>query len=162
MTAAGGDSAGGTGTSEEQSSDPPRPPAASPVVTKTVRLLVPFVVTFGLFTMFHGTASVGGGFQGGVVVAAGGIAIAFTFGIHQTRAWLGGPGITAVAASGVFVFATLALGAIAVGGSFLDLSAYPVTKAVVYGVELVELGIGATVAATVLVLFLQLGRGAER
>jgi len=162
MTSAGGDSNGSPGSPGGQSADRPRPPATSPVVTKTVRLLVPFVVTFGLFTMFHGTASVGGGFQGGVVVAAGGIAIAFTFGIDQTREWLGGPGITAVAASGVLVFALVALGALAFGGTFLDLSAYPVTKAVVYGVELVELGIGATVAATVLVLFLQLGRGAER
>jgi multicomponent Na+:H+ antiporter subunit B len=131
-------------------------------VTRTVRLLTPFVVTFGLFTMFHGTSSVGGGFQGGVVVAAGIIAIAFSFGIDQTSDWLDASAVTGFATSGVVVFAGVAVGALAFGGPYLDLSVYPVPKAIVYGVELVELGIGATVATTVLVMFLQLGRGADR
>ncbi|ELZ95810.1 monovalent cation/H+ antiporter subunit B [Haloferax mucosum ATCC BAA-1512] len=38
-------------------------------MTATVHLLAPFVLTFVLFTLFHGTSSVGGGFQGGVVTA---------------------------------------------------------------------------------------------
>ncbi|WP_435348770.1 MnhB domain-containing protein [Haloarchaeobius sp. HRN-SO-5] len=137
-------------------------PLDSPVVTKTVRLTTPFVVTFGLFTMFHGTSSVGGGFQGGVVVAAGIITVAFSFGLTQTRRWLSAPTLTWLAVSGVLVFATVATVAILFGGEFLDLSAYPVPKAVVYGVELVELGIGATVATTILVMVLQLGVEADR
>ena len=56
----------------------------------------------------------------------------------------------------------VATGAVLFGGVFLDLSAYPVTKAVVYGIELVELGIGATVAATIVVMFLQLARDENR
>jgi multicomponent Na+:H+ antiporter subunit B len=135
---------------------PPEDPE-SPVVTRTVRLLTPFVVTFGLFTMFHGTSSVGGGFQGGVVVAAGIIVVAFSFGIDQTRRWLSGASITGFAVSGVLVFALVAVGALAFGGTVLELAAYPVPKAVVYGIELVELGIGATVATTLLAMFLQLG-----
>jgi multicomponent Na+:H+ antiporter subunit B len=131
-------------------------------VTATVRLLTPFVLTFGLFTMFHGTSSVGGGFQGGVVAAAALVAVAFAFGADQTRRWLDAGALTGLAASGVLVFAAVATGALLLGAPFLDLGAYPIPKAVVYGVELVELGIGATVAATVLVLFLQLAGGEPR
>lgn len=130
----------------------------SPVVTQTVRLLTPFIVVFGLFTMFHGTSSVGGGFQGGVTVAAGIITIAFAFGVDQTRAWLNDAAVTWLDVSGLLVFALVAGGALVFGRPFLDLTAYPVEKAVVYGVELVELGIGATVATTVIVLFLQLSQ----
>jgi multicomponent Na+:H+ antiporter subunit B len=132
-------------------------PLESPVVAKTVRLLTPLVLTYGLFTMFHGTSSVGGGFQGGVIVAAGVVAVAFAFGVDQTGRWLDSGALVAVATAGVFAFAAVALGSVALGAPFLDLATYPVPKAVVYGVELVEVGIGTTVAATVLVMFLELG-----
>lgn len=134
-----------------------RRPLESPVAAKTVRLVSPFVVTFGLFTMFHGTSSVGGGFQGGVVVAAGVVTIAFAFGVDQTRRWLAAAALTAVATVGVLAFAVVALGSLALGAPFLDLAAYPIPNAVAYGVEAVELGIGTTVAATVVLMFLQLG-----
>jgi multicomponent Na+:H+ antiporter subunit B len=129
----------------------------TPVVAKTVRLVVPFVVTFGLFTMFHGTSSVGGGFQGGVVVAAGVVTVAFTFGLRQTRRWLDESALTAAAVSGVVVFAGVALGSLAFGRSVLELGAFPIPKPVVYTVELVELGIGATVAAAVTAMVVLLG-----
>jgi multicomponent Na+:H+ antiporter subunit B len=134
-------------------------PSASPVVTRTVRLLTPFVVTLGLFTMFHGTSSVGGGFQGGVVVAAALITVAFTFGVDPTRHWVDASALTGLAVSGVLGFAAVAAGPVLLGHPFLDLAAYPVPKAVVYGTELVELGIGATVAATLVVMVLELARG---
>ena len=60
----------------------------SPVVTTTVRLLSPFVLTLGLFTLFHGTSSVGGGFQGGVVAAATVITVAFALGLSPTADWI--------------------------------------------------------------------------
>ncbi len=138
---------------------------ASPVVTTTVRLLTPFVVTFGLFTMFHGTSSVGGGFQGGVVVAAGVVTVAFSFGIDQARQWLDDGVLTLFVVSGVVTFAVVAVGGVLLGTTFLGLEAYRtatgVEKAVVYAVELVELGIGATVATTILVMVTQLGRASS-
>lgn len=135
-------------------------PLESPVVAKTVRLLTPFVLTFGLFTMFHGTKSVGGGFQGGVVVAAGIVVVGFTFGLGQTRRWLD-PGVTTgAAASGVLTFAAVALGATAFGGAYLQVDVFPVPDATVYAIELVELGIGATVAGTITAMFVLLGTAA--
>lgn len=141
----------------------PRSPVDdSPVVTRTVRLVTPFVVTYGLFTAFHGTGSVGGGFQGGVVVAAGVVAVAFSFGVDRTERWLSAPAITGLAVAGVLAFAAVAAGPLAFGGTVLELAAYPVPKAVVYGVEAAELAIAATVATTVVAMFLQLGREGAR
>ena len=134
----------------------------SPVVTATVRLVTPFVLTFGLFTAFHGTSSVGGGFQGGVIVAASVVLVLFTFGLDRTLRWLDTTAITGLVVGGVVVFAGVAVAAIVFGGPYLDLSAYPVPKAVVYGVELIELGIGATVATAIVAMVVEVGRRGRR
>jgi len=134
----------------------------SPVVTATVRLVTPFVLTFGLFTAFHGTSSVGGGFQGGVVVAASIVLVLFSFGLDRTLRWLDTTAMTVLAVGGVLVFAGVAVAAIGFGGPYLDLSAYPVPKAVVYGVELIELGIGATVATAIVAMVVEVGRWGRR
>jgi multicomponent Na+:H+ antiporter subunit B len=131
----------------------------SPVVTTTVRLLAPFVLTYGLFTLFHGTTSVGGGFQGGVVAAATVITVAFALGIRQTAEWLDGRALAALVVAGPLVFGAVALAGVALGGAFLQLDVLPVPKATVYATEAVEVGIGATVAAVVVVLFVRIADG---
>ena len=134
-----------------------RPSAAdSPVVTTTVRLLAPFVLTFALFTLFHGTSSVGGGFQGGVVAAAVVVTLAFAFGVEATAAWLDRRVLAGLVAAGPVVFGVVALAGLAFGGAFLQFDVLPVPKATVYATEAIELGIGATVAAVVVVLFVGL------
>jgi len=138
-----------------------RPYTDSVVVTQTVRAVVPFVVTYGLFTMLHGTKSVGGGFQGGVVVASGVVTLAFAFGVTQTLAALAPGVLRAVAAGGLLLFAAVAAASLALGGAFLDAGTYarlPVTGAAVYAVELVEIGIGLTVASVISLAFFTLAR----
>jgi len=133
----------------------------SPVVTRTVRAVVPFVITYGIFTMFHGTKSVGGGFQGGVVVAAGSILLAFAFGVDQTQAALSPRLLTLVAAGGIGLFALVAAASLALGGAFLDANVYDglsIPSAAVYAVEMVEIGIGATVASVIVVMFFTIAR----
>ena len=133
----------------------------SPVVTTTVRLLAPFVLTYGLFTLFHGTSSVGGGFQGGVVAAAMVVTVAFALGIRQTAAWLDRRALTALVAAGPLVFGAVALAGIATGGAFLQFDVIPIPKATVYATEAIEVGIGATVAAVIVVLFVRIADGYE-
>ncbi|MGM0591368.1 MAG: MnhB domain-containing protein [Halobacteriota archaeon] len=126
----------------------------SVVVTKTVRVVTPFVVTLGLFTMFHGTKSVGGGFQGGVIVASAVVTLGFAFGVRETWRALDARLLVGAASAGVLTFGAVALTSLALGGAFLDVTGLPVAP--VYGVEAVELGIGVTVASVVVVLFFQL------
>jgi multicomponent Na+:H+ antiporter subunit B len=129
------------------------------VVTTTVRLLAPFVLTYGLFTLFHGTASVGGGFQGGVVAAAMVVTVAFAFGIRQTAAWLDQRLLAAAVASGLVVFGVVATLGLVFGGAFLQFDVVPIPKATVYATEAIEVGIGATVAAVIVVLFVRIADG---
>lgn len=131
----------------------------SPVVTTTVRLLSPFVLTLGLFTLFHGTSSVGGGFQGGVVAAATVITVAFSLGLSPTADWIDARVLGALVASGVLVFGVVALAGVAFGGAFLQLDLLPIPNATVYATEAIEVGIGATVAAVIVVLFVRIGEG---
>jgi multicomponent Na+:H+ antiporter subunit B len=133
----------------------------SPVVTTTVRGLAPFVLTYGLFTLFHGTSSTGGGFQGGVVAAATVITVAFALGIRRTAEWLDGRALTALVVAGPLAFGVVALLGIVLGGSFLQFDVIPIPKASVYATEAVEVGIGATVAAAVVVLFVRIADGYE-
>ena len=141
-------------------SDPNRTYVESTIIMTTVRIVAPFVFTFGLFVMFHGAESAGGGFQGGVIVASAVLLLAFAFGIEPTRAWLEGPlSRTAIAAGGA-TFAFIGLGAVAANGAFLQYEAYNLgTDGVKYGIELVELGIGAIVSGVLVALFFSLARG---
>lgn len=136
--------------------------ADSPVVTATVKVLAPFVLTFALFTLFHGTSSVGGGFQGGVVAAAVVVMLAFAFGIRATAAWLSPRPLLVLAAAGPLVFGLVALAGIAAGGSFLQFDVLPIPKASVYATEAIELGIGATVGGVIVVLFANLAENPDR
>jgi len=40
------------------------------IISQTARLLIPFIVIFGLYIVIGGADSVGGGFQGGAVLSA--------------------------------------------------------------------------------------------
>ncbi|MUV58492.1 MnhB domain-containing protein [Halogeometricum sp. CBA1124] len=137
----------------------------STVVTTTVRLLSPFVLTFALFTLFHGTSSVGGGFQGGVVAAAVVVSFAFAFGVQETAAWLSPRTLLALVAAGPLVFGVVSMAGLVFGGAFMQFDVLPIPKPSVYATEAIELGIGATVGAVVSVLFVRLAAdpaGGER
>lgn len=132
---------------------------AGVVADVTARLVAPFAATFGLFTTFHGTSSVGGGFQGGVVVAATVVLLGFAVGPERVRAALRVPKAPSLAAGGVLAFAAVGVGPVAFGGAVLDLAAYPIPKPAVYATELAEVAIAATVAATLVGLFFALAGG---
>ncbi|WP_324661836.1 Na(+)/H(+) antiporter subunit B [Haloarcula sediminis] len=133
----------------------------STIIMTTVRVVAPFVLTFALFIMFHGADTPGGGFQGGVIAGSVVMMLAFAFGIDSTRQWLDVRIVAALASGGVFVFAGIGLGAMALGGQFLQYNVYEpyYYKASKYGIELVELGIGGIVASVAIGLFFVLAAG---
>lgn len=42
----------------------------SPIINITARILIPFIIVFGVYVIINGADSVGGGFQGGAVLAS--------------------------------------------------------------------------------------------
>lgn len=143
------------------SADEPGLYVESTIIMTTVRVVAPFVLTFALFIMFHGADTPGGGFQGGVLAGSVVMMLAFAFGIDSTRQWLDVRVVAALASGGVLVFVGIGLGSIALGGQFLQYNEYLpfYSKAVKYGIELVELAIGGIVASVAIGLFFLLAAG---
>ncbi|QLG62912.1 MnhB domain-containing protein [Halorarum salinum] len=151
-----------TGTDDDgEGSRSRRPYVESPIIMATVRIVAPFVFTLGLFVMFHGADSSGGGFQGGVIVGTVVLMLAIAFGVGPTRGWLSSTLLVVQLVVGVGLFVGVGLTAMAFGGAFLEYSAVPVHHASKYGIELVEFGIGIIVAGTVVGLFFALAAGHE-
>ena len=142
----------------------------SQVIMTTVKAVIPFVLTYGLFITFHGTSSPGGGFQGGALIASVVLMIAFAFGIESTRKWLSNTIVVVLATLGVVIFAGIALVPMLLGANFLEYTAYyPLLgdalglkkyEFVKYGMEAVEIGgIAFIVAGVLMGLFFALAAG---
>ena len=135
----------------------------SQVIMVTVRVISPFSLTYGLFLMFHGSDSPGGSFQGGAIIAATILMIAFAFGIEPTRDWLRNRTVVALAAGGVTAFTMVGLVPMAFGGRFLEYELYEEEFGIniKYGLEAIEIGGVAPIVASVLVgLFFLIAAGA--
>jgi multicomponent Na+:H+ antiporter subunit B len=146
--------------------EPQAPYVESPIIMTTVRVIIPFVFTFGLFVMFHGADSSGGGFQGGVIVGTVVLMLGIAFGIETTRDWVGPTLPVALIGLGVLAFLSAGVGSVLLGGGFLDYAAYdlkgsviPLEKSFKYGIEFVELSIGLIVAGVVTGLFFVIAGG---
>ncbi len=137
--------------------DPVRPYTESEIIMTAVRIVTPFVLTYGLFMTFHGADSPGGGFQGGALVGVVVLMLAFAFGIQPTREWVGTGLMTGLAAGGVIVFVSVGLGTLALGGKFLEYGLYEPfigPDATKWGMEAIEIGgVAAIVSGVIMGLF---------
>ncbi len=137
------------------------PYVESPVIMTTVRIVAPFSLTYGLFLLFHGADSPGGSFQGGAIIGATVLMIAFAFGIEPTRDWLRNRTVVSLASGGVIIFALVGLFPIFTGGRFLQYSAlerFGIARK--YGLEAIEIGgVAPIVAGVVTGLFFVIAAG---
>ena len=103
-----------------------RSPSRSLVVVLAARGLAPVIQLFALYVVFHGHYSPGGGFQGGVLLAASFVlarlAEGYDAGQHQVPRRSG----PLLGAAGVLLFAAVGAAAFLTGGSFLDHGRVPV------------------------------------
>lgn len=135
----------------------------SQVILTTVKVVAPFAFTYGFFITFHGAGSPGGGFQGGAILAAVFLMIAFAFGIEPTRDWLRNDVLVLVIGAGVIVFGGIGLATVALGGAFLEYRLLPIPDAGKWGMEMVEVGGIAPIVAGVLTgLFFIMASGPSR
>lgn len=148
-------------TSENESVERRSPYVESPLIMTTVRVIMPFVFTLGLFVMFHGADSSGGGFQGGVIVGTVVIMLGIAFGIETTGDWIGPKLPIAMICIGVLAFLLTGMGSVLLGGGFLEYSAYSIHHATKYGIEFVELAIGLVVSGIVTGLFFVIASGMQ-
>ncbi len=119
------------------------------------RIIVPFIVLFGLYVQFHGDYGPGGGFQAGALVSAGIILYALTEGAGNALRVLSFRALTGMMAAGGLLYGGVGLVGIIRGGNFLDYSVLaddPVAGQHL-GILLVEAGVGLTVTGVLLAIF---------
>jgi len=134
----------------------------SQVIMSTVRVIAPFSLTYGFFLLFHGADSPGGSFQGGAIIGATVLMIAFAFGIEPTRHWLRNRTVVALSAGGTAVFALVGLAPMFYGGNFLEHTFLKKEFGIKakWGMEAIEVGgVAPIVAGVVTGLFFVVAAG---
>ena len=93
------------------------------ILRVTSKIFIPFILLFGLYVQFHGDFGPGGGFQAGVIFAAGLILYALIWGIDAAKR-IAHPNLLQWAgAIGVLLYAGTGAASFFLGGTFLDYNA---------------------------------------
>ena len=130
------------------------------VLQVVARLIIPLIMLFALYVQFHGDYGPGGGFQAGVIFAVGFILYGLIYGVDRLRDVIHPGMIRSLAGFGVLLYAGVGVASILYGGEFLDynvLATNPVSGQHL-GIMVIELGVGITVASTMIILFYAFAR----
>jgi multicomponent Na+:H+ antiporter subunit B len=130
------------------------------ILRVVAKLLIPYILLFALYVQFHGDYGPGGGFQAGVIFAAGIILYALVFGLQSARRVAPPIVIESMIAIGVLIYAGTGVLAMLLGGQFLDYDVLDhhfleghLPHGQHLGILLVEFGVGITVAAVMISIF---------
>lgn len=132
------------------------------VIRIGAKLILPFVLLFGLYVQFHGDYGPGGGFQAGVIAAATVILFAVIFGLPAAQRVVPPVLAEAMVPLGVLIFAGVGVAGMMLGGNYLDYSvlAHDPPHGQHLGILLVEFGVLVSVSGTMIAIFYTFaGRG---
>lgn len=135
------------------------------VVTK---FNLPLILLFALYVQFHGDFGPGGGFQAGVIFGAAIILYTLVFGLENAARVTPPNVLRYLSLTGVLIYGGTGVANLMLGANFLDYASLSPTHPAHgehYGILLIELGVGVTVASTMALIFFALagrGRGKER
>jgi multicomponent Na+:H+ antiporter subunit B len=133
-----------------------RLPLGSPTLDAAARLMAPFVLLYAAYVVVHGHDSPGGGFQGGVLLAAGLILVKLVRG--EPSQWeIGSRTALAIACLGVLLYASVGVVPLFFGGEYLNYGVPEwlpgATAERVIGTLTIEIGVTLTVAGVLLIVF---------
>jgi multicomponent Na+:H+ antiporter subunit B len=149
------------------------------VLRVTAKMLIPLIVVFAFYVLFHGDLGAGGGFQAGVILAVAFILHGLVFGLSGTMRAIRPGLVRAIASLGVLVYAGLGVWTMINGGAYLDYDHlfYPEFEAMIpdshlsggyhhwgqhFGILGIEFGVTLTVSATMVSIFYAFaGRSAD-
>ena len=128
------------------------------VLREVSDLVIAPVLIFGLYVQWHGDFGPGGGFQAGVIFASGIILYALIYGIVPAQKLLPPRKLAYLPAVGLLLYAAVGVYSMLNGGNFLDynLVAEDPHDGQHYGILIIELGVGITVAAVMINIFFSL------
>jgi multicomponent Na+:H+ antiporter subunit B len=119
------------------------------------KMLIPPILLFALYVQFHGDYGPGGGFQAGVIFAAGFVLYALIFGLKTAKSVLPMSFALTCSAFGVMLYAGVGVVSLFKGGNFLDYGVlrHDPVHGQHLGILLVELGVLITVFGVMLAIF---------
>jgi multicomponent Na+:H+ antiporter subunit B len=120
------------------------------------KAVVPFILLFALYVQFHGDYGPGGGFQAGVIFAAGLILYSLIFGLDDLRKAIPLVVVEISIAAGTLLYGGVGIVSMLSGGEFLHygaLDGHDPVHGQHLGILLVELGVGITVTFVMLAIF---------
>ena len=119
------------------------------------KYLFPVIALFAFYVQFHGDYGPGGGFQAGVILSVAFILYALVFGLDTAEQVLSPDVLRIFASTGVLLYAGTGVVTMLFGGNFLDydlLALNPIEGQHI-GIMLIEVGVGITVSAIMLMIF---------
>lgn len=124
------------------------------------KFLIPVITLFALYVQFHGDYSPGGGFQAGVILSSALLLHALVFGLDQTTRVVSDAFLIRGACLGILLYAGTGVVSMFKGGTFLNYSLLADTPLAGQhiGIIVIELGVGITVASTMLLIFFTFAR----
>ena len=121
-----------------------------------VKYLFPVIALFAFYVQFHGDYGPGGGFQAGVILSVAFIFYALVFGLKTIEDVIPPEALRIFASTGILIYAGTGITTMLMGGNFLDydlLSSIKPTDGQHLGIMRIELGVGITVSAVMLMMF---------
>ncbi len=128
------------------------------VLREVSDLVVAPVLIFALYVQWHGDFGPGGGFQAGVIFASAIILYALIYGIVPAQQLLPPRKLAYLPGVGLLLYAGVGVYSMLMGGNFLDydkVASNPLDGQH-YGILIIELGVGITVAAVMINIFFSL------
>ena len=131
------------------------------VLRVVAKLLIPVIMLFALYVQFHGDYGPGGGFQAGVILAAGVILHGLIYGLGSVQRVLPPVALEVSSAVGLLLYIGTGVYCMVMGHGFLNYEAlghgYHGQH---YGILLVEGGVGIAVTSVMLAIYYAVaGRG---
>ncbi len=131
--------------------------AGMTVIVRTIaRLLFPFTFLFGAYIVLHGHLTPGGGFPGGVIIAASVVMLFLAYGIERAQKRVGFLHAEVLESVGGLAIVVLGLFGILLGITFLQ-NVFPLgTLGQLFSagnLPLLYLGVGTKVAAGLILIF---------
>ncbi len=125
------------------------------VIRVIAKVLIPFMMLFGLYVQFHGDYGPGGGFQAGVIFAAAFILNAIVFGMNKGRHVWPPAFVLQCIALGVLIYGGTGIASLFLGGAYLEYNvlSHSSVGGQHLGILLVEFGVGLTVSSVMVGLF---------
>lgn len=128
------------------------------IIQTILKAILPYIIIYGIYIQLHGEMSPGGGFQAGVIFATGLIAFELLYGkAHFLKIF---PLELLILASilGVAIYFFTGIISLFFNQNYLDYYALAVSAifAQHLGIFLVEMGVGITVSAVMILIYIQL------